>query len=82
MFIQVIHTDTFNTYTYILIHTHTYTYIHLTISVGRGFWGAAAAARGSFLQRNLPRSARMGLRMGSISNFCTWRAHGRSRGAA
>ena len=64
------------------IHTDTYTYIPPTISVMKGFWGAAAAARDSYAQRHLPRSALTGLRMGSICNLCAWRAHGLHRGAA
>ena len=64
------------------IHTHTYTYISPTISVMKGFRGAAAAARDSYAQRHLPRSARTGLRMRSPCNRCVWRAHGRRRGAA
>ena len=77
--------NTCNTYTYMYIHANTYTYIHIhahTISVMKGFWGAAAAARDSYAQRHLPRSARTGLRMGSPCNLCAWRAHGRRRGAA
>ena len=64
------------------IYTHTYTYIPPTVSGTKGFWGAAAAARDSYVQRHLPRSARTGLRMGSPCNLCAWRAHGRRRGAA
>ena len=68
-----------------VIHTDTYTYIHIhaqTISVMQGFCAAAAAARDSYAQRHLPRSARTGLRMGSPCNLCAWRAHGRGRAAA
>ena len=71
-----------HTCTYMPIHTHTYTYIPPTISVTKGFWGAAAAARDSYAQRHLPRSAPTGLRMGSSRSLCAWRAHGRCRGAA
>ena len=86
--------DTYNTYTCIHIHTHTYNdlgtsdtyrYIHIhthTISVRRGFCAAAAAARDSYAQRHLPRSARTGLRTGSSSAHCDWMAHGQCRGAA
>ena len=76
-----IHTHTCNdlgtsdTYRYIHIHTH-------TISVMKGFWGAAAAARVSYAQHHLPRSARTGLRTGSSSAHCDWMAHGLCRGAA
>ena len=76
-----IHTHTCNdlgtsdTYRYIHIHTH-------TISVMKGFWGAAAAARVSYAQHHLPRSAWTGLRTGSSSAQCDWMAHGLCRGAA
>ena len=66
---------TSDTYTYIHIHAH-------TISVMKGFWGAAAAARDSYAQHRLPRSARTGLRTGSSSAHCDWMAHGLCRGAA
>ena len=75
-----IHTHIYTyTYTYIHIHTHTYP---LKFSVGRGFCAAAAAAHNSYAQRRLPRSARTGLRTGSSSAHCDWRAHGLCRGAA
>ena len=48
----------------------------------KGFWGAAAAARVSYAQYHLPRSARTGLRTGSSSAHCDWMAHGLCRGAA
>ena len=67
------------------IYTHTYRYIQIhthTISVMKGFWGAAAAARVSYAQHHLPRSARTGLRTGSSSAHCDWMAHGQCTGAA
>ena len=75
-----IYTHTY-THTYIYIHIHTHTY-PLKFSVSRGFCAAAANARDSYAQRRLPRSARTGLRTGSSSTHCDWRAHGLCRGAA
>ena len=70
---------TLDTCTYRHIHTHTYP---LKFSVRRGFCAAAAAARDSYAQRHLPRSARTGLRTGLSSAHCDWMAHGQCRGAA